>query len=126
MGDVRTPEQCKDMLAKKLPRYDKELMACVKVPISTKEHIAYLSGSYNFGTSAFCKSSIAKKLNAGDHVGACDALLLYDHTRSSGKVKGLTNRRKAENKLCLEGVTDKPTPSVGLFDRIRSFFAKKP
>jgi lysozyme len=100
LGDHHTPEQCRQMLANKLPRYWKETEACIHVPTSDNEKIAYTSFSYNLGTGAFCHSTIASRLNSGDHKGACDAILPYDHA-SGKKVPGLTRRRKAERTLCL-------------------------
>lgn len=102
----RTPQQCKDMLANKLPRYYGEIAQCwgqdVEDILSTEERIAYTSGAYNFGSGAFCKSSMVRMLKVNDRVGACHALRLYN--RAGGRVvKGLDNRRRAEEKLCLQG-----------------------
>lgn len=99
LGDTYTPEQCKQMLANKLPRYWREIAACIHVPTSENEKVAYTSFSYNVGTGAFCHGSVARRLNEGDHEGACDALLAYDHA-SGKRVAGLTRRREAERKLC--------------------------
>lgn len=100
LGDHYTPAQCQQMLANKLPRYWHEIEKCIRVPTSDNEKIAYTSASYNFGTGAFCHSGIVRKLNAGDHHGACDGLLAYDHA-SGKRIAGLTRRREAERKLCL-------------------------
>ena len=102
-----TVAECKALLASKLPRYYSEISACwgdkVEAVISDNERVAYLSGAYNFGSGAFCKSSMVRLLKAGDRVGACHALRLYN--RAGGRVvKGLDNRRRAEEKLCLEGL----------------------
>ena len=102
-----TPQECKYLLASKLPRYYAEISACwgpdVESVLSDKERVAYLSGAYNFGSGAFCKSSMVKQLKAGDRAGACHALRLYN--RAGGRVvRGLDNRRRAEEKLCLEGI----------------------
>jgi lysozyme len=60
----------------------------------------YISLSYNIGTGAFCKSTLVKKLNAGDYIGACNQILLWD--KYQGKpLAGLTKRRQEENKKCL-------------------------
>jgi hypothetical protein len=70
------------------------------VKVSDNEKIAYTSFAYNVGSGAFKKSTMLRRLNAGDHKGACDALLAYDH--ASGKqVRGLTRRRQAERQICL-------------------------
>ena len=59
--------------------------------------------AYNIGIAAFCGSSMARKFNAGDKSGACDALLLW--TKAGGQFRqGLLNRRNEERALCLEGI----------------------
>jgi lysozyme len=108
IGDHYTKEQCADMLAAKLPRYNAEISKCIHVPISDKTRAAFVSFAYNVGSGGFCRSSAARRLNAGDSRGACDALMVWN--RAGGRVvKGLTNRRAAERKLCLEGIGEQPS-----------------
>lgn len=38
---------------------------CVKVPLTQSEYDAYTSFAFNVGGSAFCGSTLVKKLNAG-------------------------------------------------------------
>ena len=102
-----TKVECDQLLAEKLPRYYGEIAECwgqdVEDKLSDKERIAYVSGAYNFGSGGFCRSTMVKRLKAGDRRGACAALMMY--VLAGGKVvKGLVNRRTAERKLCLEGV----------------------
>jgi lysozyme len=75
LGDHYTKEQCTEMLANKLPRYWNEIAPSIKVKVSDNEKIAYTSFAYNVGSGAFKKSTMLRRLNAGDHKGACDALL---------------------------------------------------
>lgn len=80
------------------------MRACLKAPdaLPVKVYVADLSLAYNVGVGAFCKSSIAAYQNAGHNKDSCDRFLLYN--RAGGKVvAGLTKRRQAERKLCLEG-----------------------
>lgn len=103
----RTPQECREMLAKKLPRYYSEISACwgpeVERRLTDSMRVAFTSGAYNFGSGAFCRSSMVTLLKLGDLRGACHALRLYN--RAGGRVvRGLDNRRKAEEKLCLEGI----------------------
>lgn len=93
--------ECAAMLKASLVKYGNGILQCISVPITSSEHAAYTSFSYNVGVQAFCKSSLLKKLNAGDHYGACDGLLAWD--KAAGKeVVGLLNRRKGERELCLK------------------------
>lgn len=103
VGDTYTPKECADMLAKKLPRYANEIAKCIQVEISDKTRAALISFSYNVGTAGACRSTAFRRLNAGDTRGACNALMAWN--RAGGRVvRGLTNRRAAERKLCLEGI----------------------
>lgn len=104
-GDYKTDEECLESLASELVEHEKGMLKVVKVPLSTKEQAAYLSFTYNLGVKAFTNSTLLKKLNSGDRVGACNELLRWN--RANGKVlNGLTKRRQEENKLCLEGVNE--------------------
>jgi lysozyme len=111
IGDARpgehfTKAECDAMLEARLPSYWQQIKPCIHVETSDNEKIAYTSTSYNIGSRGFCHSAMVRKLNADDHKGACNALMLYTH--ASGRVvKGLVNRRTAERKICL---TPDPAP----------------
>lgn len=105
VGDKYTKEQCQQKLAEKLPRYLSEINRCIKVPVSDRTRAAYLSLAYNIGSGAFCRSTALKRLNAGQDVASCNAMMMW--TRAGGKfVKGLENRRKVEVSMCLEGLKE--------------------
>lgn len=102
-GDYKTDDECLESLASELVEHEKGMLKVVMVPLSTKEQAAYLSFTYNLGVKSFTNSTLLKKLNSGDRVGACNELLRWD--KANGRVlHGLTKRRQEENKLCLEGV----------------------
>lgn len=103
-----TKEECMRLLEEKLPRYWYEIEPCIHVPLSDNEKIAYTSFAYNLGSGATCHSTFMKKLNAGDHVNACEGMLVYNRTRSVGYVSGLDKRRHKEASVCL--TVDKPGP----------------
>ena len=105
VGDTFTPEQCRDMLADRIVRdFGPGVDRCVNHPLPPARKASYTSFAYNVGIAAFCRSSVARKENAGDVAGACDALLLYNKITVAGvKVysPGLNNRRVQERELCL-------------------------
>ncbi|TIN82742.1 MAG: lysozyme [Mesorhizobium sp.] len=105
MGDHKTPAECKDMLISRLAEFETGMRKCLASPdtIPDNAYAAFLSASYNIGTGAFCKSSMARRANAGDIRGACDALLAWD--KAGGfRLPGLTKRRAKERELCLRGI----------------------
>lgn len=120
-GQRFTPAQCKDLLAKSLPKYLTPLQQCVKVDIPVKTMAALLDAAYNAGPAAVCRSPMVIRINKGNITGGCDAFDGW-YVRSAGQVrKGLVARRsgvngdkrKNEKQLCLEGVKEgiaKPEP----------------
>lgn len=80
-------------------KFEGSLKQCVKVPLHQYEYDAYLSLAYNIGPTAFCNSTLVRRLNAQEYEAACKEILRWN--KAGGQVvKGLDNRRKAEYKLC--------------------------
>ncbi len=100
MGDTATVSECKGMLAEDLPRYKKMVDKCIHREMPPHRTAAMVSFVYNVGQGALCKSTVARKLNAGDVRGGCEALMMWN--KAGGReIRGLTNRRTAERKECL-------------------------
>jgi lysozyme len=98
-GMVFTPEQCHEMLASDLTQKARAVQLCITVPVNDGELAAYTSFAFNEGEGAFCRSTLLKKLNAGDHAGACAELSRW--TMAGGhELPGLVRRRAAERALC--------------------------
>ena len=102
-GDHKTKAECDAMLLARLNEFAGHVEACVKRPMPDRVEVAFVSLAYNIGEGAFCGSSVARLYNKGEGRAACDAMMRFN--RAGGRVlAGLTNRRKEERKLCLEGV----------------------
>lgn len=99
IGDTATTEECKAMLGDRVLEFGRGVDACVTTPMSPSRKAGLTSFSYNVGTDAFCKSTLVKKLNAGDPA-ACDELLRWT-TAKGIKLPGLVKRREQERALCL-------------------------
>ncbi|WP_275790580.1 glycoside hydrolase family protein [Pararhizobium gei] len=94
-GMVITAAESDAILSRDLKTFEKAVLDAVKVPLSQHEFDALVSLAFNIGGGAFSKSTLVKKLNAGDRVGAADAFMSW--VKAGGKtVKGLGNRRKSE------------------------------
>ena len=99
-GDKTTPERALVRLLHDANSHSEGIKACIKVPLHQYEFDAYSSLAYNIGVSAFCQSTLVKKLNADDYQGACAQILRWD--KFKGKtLRGLTRRRQAEYQTCL-------------------------
>jgi len=107
MGDTATLEECKTRLNTSLDKFSTAIDKCVPTDLPERTYVAFLSAAYNIGAPAFCSSSMARRANAGNLQGACDALLMWDKATIGGikvALPGLTRRRTEERALCLEGV----------------------
>lgn len=103
MGQKATNAECDDRLVKRLIEHEDGMNKCLRVAVPDKVRLAFLDFTYNEGVGAFCKSTLARKANAGDLRGACYELLNW--TSAGGKeYAGLVRRRDGELKRCLEGV----------------------
>lgn len=100
-GDHYTVAECKAMLIKSLEKYAAGIEACVKVPMTDGQFIAFTSFAYNVGVSAACNSSVVRQTNQGNKRAGCDALMKWN--KAAGiTFPGLTRRRAAERKYCLQ------------------------
>lgn len=121
VGDVWTKAQCDAILVKDVEKHGEGLLACLPVALNQNEYNAYTSLAFNNGVAAVCNSSIPGKLSRGERVEACNTILEFNKVRDYSKpkvwstkrkrwehplipVRGLTNRRKAENALCLKPI----------------------
>lgn len=109
LGDRTTPVRALVRLAADADKKARAVKRCAPVPMFQHEFDAYVSLAYNIGEGAFCASTLAKKLNAGDYAGACAEILRWD--RFQGKpLAGLAKRRQAEYRQCL-GTEPQPAPA---------------
>lgn len=96
--------ECTAMLEDSLTGYAEGVLKCTP-SLRDRPHqlAAAVSLSYNIGTSAYCRSTADRRFDAGNFRGGCDAFLMWN--KAGGReVKGLTNRRRAERRVCLEGL----------------------
>jgi lysozyme len=100
-----TKAECDAQFGKRLVEFETGIRSCLINPdsIPTKPYVSFLSLAYNIGTSAFCRSSVARAANQGDYVTACKKMANF--TRAGGSVvRGLVSRRNTEEKYCLSGI----------------------
>lgn len=100
LGDKTTPVKALERALTDVNSFEDALKKCVKVPLHQYEYDAYISLSYNIGSSAFCNSTLVKLLNSGNYEEACKQILRWD--KFQGKpLRGLTIRRQSEYKQCI-------------------------
>lgn len=122
-------EFCDKWYTKDVSAYNSQMKKKVVVPLYPHEEVAYTSFVWNVGIGAWNSSTLLKKLNAGDRAGACSEILKWNKGTFSPKeasvqmsrgetctvkkdgmysctIKGLTNRRQVEYKICIGNDAD--------------------
>ena len=78
-------------------RFEPAVRDAVRKPLKQHQFDALVSLAFNIGTGGFRRSTVVKRLNAGDFRGAADAILMWD------KPSILIPRRRRERELFLNG-----------------------
>ena len=98
-----TKEQAEEQLKLDTEHFENTVLGYVRVGLFQEQLDALISLSYNIGGSAFKKSTLLRKLNEGDYVGASKEFKKWN--RGGGRVlPGLIKRREAEKELFCEGI----------------------
>ncbi len=100
MGDVATPERCDALTEQEVRKALAVVDRSVPQSLPDGVRVALASFVYNVGAGAYDRSTLLRKLRAGDLVGACNQLPLWVYAGSK-KLRGLELRREAERKICL-------------------------
>lgn len=96
-----TKAECDTLLATDMGEHWAGVSRCITGPLKDHEAAAVLSLAFNVGTSAVCKSTLVRKINAGAPPAEfCRELFKWVYA-GGRKVKGLERRRAAEFKLCM-------------------------
>ncbi len=102
MGDPKpvsgmriTSDEASAILRRDLAQIERDVDAAVSVTLNQRQFDTLVSFVFNVGIGAFRKSTLLKKLNAGDYQAVPEELMKW--TRAGGKVlQGLVSRRKSE------------------------------
>ncbi len=100
-GDTCTLEQAKDYMAHDLQRFESAVCENIKVGLNQNQFDALVSLAYNIGIGAFSKSTLLKKLNAGDYKGTSNQFDVWVNA-GGRRLDGLVKRRTKEKALFLK------------------------
>lgn len=103
-GMTITQEKAETLLKDDLKKYEEAVEKYVKVEVNQNQFDALVSFVYNVGSGSFSKSTLLKKLNAGDYAGAAEQFLVWNKATVNGvkkELEGLTKRRQKERELFL-------------------------
>lgn len=101
LGMTCTEEEAFQWLGDDANDYLASIERLIKVDLTQNQVDAIASFVYNVGCGNFEKSTLLKKINAQDWLGASQEFLKWN--RANGKVMGgLTRRRKAESTMFMQ------------------------
>lgn len=108
-GMTITQEKAEALLKNDLKKYEEAVEKYVKVEVNQNQFDALVSFTYNVGSGSLSKSTLLKKLNAGDYTGAAEQFLVWNKATVNGvkkELEGLTKRREKERKLFLKPIME--------------------
>jgi lysozyme len=112
-------EEARRLLASDVSRAEATVQQTVTPELTPWQFDALVSFAYNIGGDAFRKSTLLRDINTGDFNAAAGEFMRWNQVRqqdgTSRPSPGLTNRRRAERDLFLNGVyprriSDRPLP----------------
>jgi lysozyme len=102
MGQVITAAKAEELLRDDLADAERAVEKYVKVPLNENQFAALVSFVFNLGSGTLQKSTLLKKLNAGDYDAVPREMMRF--INAGGKpLKGLVTRRAAEAGLWAKG-----------------------
>ena len=99
-----TSEECHAAFLEDMEGFEAAVRRLVKVPLNANRFDALVSFTYNVGEGNLAKSTLLKKVNAGDHAGA--AKEFHKWNKAGGKTLAGLTRRRASESLLYQGIPD--------------------
>lgn len=90
------------LFVKDLDRFERFVDRSVRVPLNDNQFAALVSFCYNVGEGTLARSTLLKKLNAGDYDSVPRELMKFVNSKGR-RMQGLVNRRAAEAGLWAKG-----------------------
>ncbi len=112
LGQVKTLEECRELLAEDIYAANEIVDRCITVPLTEGQRIALVSFAFNVGPGragvkdGLCwlkngrQPQIRQRFNRGDYAGGCRALTEGWMTARGVKLPGLVRRRNEERAYC--------------------------
>ena len=102
LGKVYTDAECHELLRRDVQEAEQAVRRLVTVRLTQAQFDALVSFTFNVGQGNLARSTLLRKLNAGDCVGAANEFLRWN--RAGGQVfRGLIIRRQDERAMFITG-----------------------
>lgn len=108
LGDRTTPVAAAVRALQDSQKYEGAMKRCVRVPLHQAEYDLYSHMAYNIGPSAFCNSTMVRRLNEENYPGACAQILEWkkfrgiDCSQPNRVCGGLWTDRLATHAKCMD------------------------
>jgi lysozyme len=102
IGMQFTEEECRRMLDRRLLQYALQLDRCIATPLAPYQGAAVLELGYNVGTSAVCRSTMARMIREGKPASEWCAQLKRWVMAEGRRYQGLVNRREDSYQMCIK------------------------
>jgi len=99
-----TYAECRDAFVEDMETFERAVRKHVRVPLTEHQFDALVSFTFNCGEGALAKSTLLKRVNAGDHKGA--AAEFHKWNKANGKVLAGLTRRRASESLLYQNIPD--------------------
>ena len=102
---IKTVKEAEIALLEDTKEFSEKIKPFIKVKINDDMFSSFVSLAYNIGYNAFKNSTLLRKVNAKDFIGASNQFKAWN--KSSGKImSGLIRRRESEKNLFLQGLKE--------------------
>ena len=100
-NDIITLEEAEQLFQKDLVIFENSINRLVLVALTQNQYDSLVSFVFNIGEGKFKKSTLLRKLNAKDYIGAAEEFPKWVYSKGK-KLNGLVARRDAEKALFLK------------------------
>lgn len=97
-NDEISPSQAERYLKADLVRVEQDVRILVRVPLTQGQFDALVSFAFNCGTRALSTSTLLRKLNLRDYVGAAEEFFRWVYANGK-RFAGLERRRRLEKRM---------------------------
>ena len=105
LGDSLPIPQAQEYFQLEVNKFASQVLSLVSIPLSQSQFDSLVSFTFNVGINAFKNSTLLKKLNSKDYIGASNEFTRWVFASVNGKktkLPGLVRRREKEKELFLK------------------------